>query len=393
MENGRQPVIVSAVRTPVGRGNKGTLANTRPDDLAALVLREVLDRVRVDAAQVEDVVMGCAYPEGEQGLNVARLAALLAGYPEEVPAATVNRFCSSGLQAVAMGAQAIATGTADCVVAGGLESMSFLPMTGNKFSANLRLLEKRPGAYLGMGLTAENLAEKYSISRREQDEFALLSHQRAMAAQDAGRFDAELVPVPVRVDRREGTEVVSEMRLFDVDELVRRDTTLETLSGLRPSFKMKGTVTPGNSSPFSDGAAALLLMSRDKARELDLEPLARFVSFAVAGVAPEIMGIGPVEAVPRALKRAGLTLDDMKVIELNEAFAAQTLAVLKEMNLPLERVNESGGAIALGHPLGCTGAKLTAHAVHELRRRGGGYGLITMCIGGGQGAAGIIQAE
>ncbi|MGE0494054.1 MAG: acetyl-CoA C-acyltransferase [Vulcanimicrobiota bacterium] len=393
MHNGKTPVIVSAVRTPVGRGRKGSLAATRPDDLAALVMNAALAKARVAPEMVEDVVFGCAMPEGEQGLNVARLAALLAGLPVEVPAVTVNRFCSSGLQAVAMAAQSIATGMTDCAIAGGVESMSMVPMTGYHPSMNLRLFELNPGAYLGMGLTAENLASKYSISRQEQDEFALASHQRAAAAIEAGKFKDEIVPVEVRFDQRKGAKVESKMITFDTDELVRSDTSMEALGSLKPSFKLKGSVTPGNSSPISDGAAALVLMSADKAKAEGLEPLAEFVSFAVAGVPPEIMGIGPVAAIPKALAKAGLKLDDIKVIELNEAFAAQSLAVLKEMNIPLDRVNENGGAIALGHPLGCTGAKLSATTIHELRRRGGGYGMVTMCIGGGQGAAGIFKVN
>ncbi len=391
MKNGRTPVVVSALRTPVGRGRKGTLAATRPDDLAALVMSEAVKRAGVPVETVEDVIFGCAMPEGEQGLNVARLAALLAGFPNEVPAATVNRFCSSGLQAVAMAAQSVASGMTDCVLAGGVESMSMVPMTGYKPSMNLRLFEKTPGAYLGMGLTAENLASQYKISRQEQDEFALQSHQRAVKARDAGHFQDEIVPVPVRVDRRQGSQVESSEVVFDTDELIRDETSLEVLAKLKPAFKLTGSVTPGNSSPISDGAAAVLVMSKEKAEQMKIEPLAEFVSFAVAGVPPEIMGIGPVKAVPKALAKAGLTLDDIKTIELNEAFAAQSLAVLKEMNLSTDKVNENGGAIALGHPLGCTGAKLTATLVHDLRRRGGGYGMVTMCIGGGQGAAGIFK--
>jgi acetyl-CoA acyltransferase len=387
----RTPVIVSALRTPVGRGRKGSLANTRPDDLAALVLSETLKRTGVPVSEIEDVILGCAMPEGEQGFNVARLALLLAGFPDTVPGMTVNRFCSSGLQAVALAAQAVSSGMAECLIAGGVESMSMVPMTGYHPSMNLRLQREKPGAYLGMGLTAENLARKYSISREDSDRFSMESHQKAAAAIKAGRFADELVPVPVRVDRRQGAAIQSEEKSFAIDELVREDTNLETLAGLKPSFHVKGTVTPGNSSPISDGAAALLVMSKRKARELGQEPLAEFLSFAVGGVPPEIMGIGPVVAVPRALKLAGLELSQIDVIELNEAFAAQSLAVIGEMGLPTEKLNVNGGAIALGHPLGCTGAKLTATAIHELRRRGGGYGLITMCIGGGQGAAGILK--
>lgn len=391
MDRKNTPVIVSALRTPVGRGRKGTLASTRPDDLAALVLKTTLERTGVPPSVVEDVILGCAMPEGEQGLNIARLSLLLAGFPDSVPGMTVNRFCSSGLQAIALAAQAVATGMSDCIIAGGVESMSMVPMTGYKPSMNLRLQRKRPESYIGMGMTAENLARKYEIGRAEQDAFALKSHELAAAARNAGRFTDELVPVPVRVDERKGAAVLSRQETFDRDELIREDTTLEALAGLRPSFHVKGSVTPGNSSPISDGAAAVMVMSRSKAEEHGLEPLAEFLSFSVAGVPPEIMGIGPVAAVPKALAKAGLELSAIDLVELNEAFAAQSIAVLKEMPIPAEKVNVNGGAIALGHPLGCTGAKLTATAVHELRRRGGGYALITMCIGGGQGAAGVLK--
>ena len=393
MDKSRTPVIVSALRTPVGRGRKGSLANTRPDDLAALVLKETLSKTGVPATEVEDVILGCAMPEGEQGFNVARLALLLAGFPDTVPGMTVNRFCSSGLQAVALAAQAIASGMADCIIAGGVESMSMVPMTGNKPSMNLQLQKTIPGAYVGMGMTAENLARKYEISRTEQDEFAVDSHRKAHEAQEAGRFADELVSVPVRVDKRKGAKIESKEVMFEKDELVRPESTLETLAKLRPSFHVKGSVTPANSSPISDGAAAVMVMSKAKAEAHGLTPLAEFVSFAVAGVAPEIMGIGPVEAVPKALKLAGLEMSAIDLIELNEAFAAQSIAVIKEMGLPTDKLNVNGGAIALGHPLGCTGAKLTATAVHELKRRGGGYGLVTMCIGGGQGAAGILKVN
>ena len=391
MSNERRAVIVSAVRTPVGRGVKGILAATRPDDLAALVMKTAVERAQIDASLVEDVIMGCAMPEAEQGLNVARQAAMIAGLPDTVPGVTVNRFCASGLQSVAMAAQAIISGMADCVVAGGVESMSLVPMGGNKPAMNLALLDKRPEAYLGMGLTAERLASKYGITRQQQDEFALRSHQKGAAAQDAGRFDGELVAVPVRVDKRDGTKISSQTAMFSKDELIRRDTSMELLAKLKPAFLQGGTVTPGNSSPVSDGASALVVMSEERARELGLEILATFVTYAVTGVAPDIMGIGPVTAVPKALGRAGLSLSDMGVIELNEAFAAQSLAVLHELGLDPERANENGGAIAMGHPLGCSGAKLATTAIHELRRRGGGYGLVTMCVGGGQGAAGIFK--
>ena len=391
MDKSRTPVLVSALRTPVGRGRKGTLAHTRPDDLAALVLKETLSQTGVPASEVEDVILGCAMPEGEQGFNVARLALLLAGLPDSVPGMTVNRFCSSGLQAIALAAQAIASGMSECIIAGGVESMSMVPMTGNKPSMNLRLQQTLPGAYVGMGMTAENLARKYEISRTEQDQFAIGSHQKAAAAQEAGRFADELVKVPVRVDKRKGASIESKEILFERDELVRPDSTLETLAKLRPSFHVKGSVTPANSSPISDGAAAVMVMSRAKAEAHGLTPIAEFLSFAVAGVAPEIMGIGPVEAVPKALKIAGLEMSQIDLVELNEAFAAQSIAVLKEMDIPSDKLNVNGGAIALGHPLGCTGAKLTATAVHELKRRGGGHALVTMCIGGGQGAAGILK--
>ncbi|MBZ9751961.1 thiolase family protein [Deinococcus sp. HMF7604] len=387
----RDAVIVSAVRTPVGRGVKGTLANTRPDDLAALVLNEAVKRAGVDAAVVEDVYLGCAIPEAEQGLNVARLAALRAGMPDSVGGVTVNRFCSSGLQTIAMAAAAIQAGQADVMLAGGVESMSFVPMSGHNPSPNPDLVDSRPGAYIGMGLTAENVATKYGISREDQDAFALRSHQRAAAAQDAGKFDAEIVSVPVRVDKAKGTKMKSDTMQFDKDELIRRDANLADMAKVRPAFKATGSVSAANSSPFSDGAAAVLLMSGEKAQELGVKPLAKFLGFAVAGVEPELMGIGPVKAVPKVLAQTGLTLADIDLIELNEAFAAQSLAVARELGLDEEKLNVNGGAIALGHPLGCSGAKLTTSAIYELGRRGGGKALITMCIGGGMGAAGIIE--
>ncbi len=394
MRNGREAVIVSAVRTAVGRGKKGTLTHTRPDDLAGIVLKAACQKAGIDPSMVQDVILGCAMPEGEQGLNVARLACFLADFPHTVPAMTVNRFCSSGLQAVALGAQEIWSGMADCVVVGGVESMSMVPMSGNKPSMNMKLVDTRPGAYLGMGLTAENLADKYKISRQAADEFALNSHHKAAQAIAQGKFKDEIVPVDVRVDKRDGINVSSSTVSFATDELVRADTNLESLGGLKPSFKMGGSVTPGNSSPLSDGAAALVLMSAEKAKELGLKPLGRFVSYAVAGVPPEIMGIGPVEAVPKALKQANLKAADISLVELNEAFAAQSLAVLHDLSdFAAEKVNPNGGAIALGHPLGCTGAKLTVSAIHELQRRGGGHALVTMCIGGGQGAAGVITVD
>jgi acetyl-CoA acyltransferase len=387
-----EAVIVSAVRTAVGRGHKGTLANTRPDDLAALVIREAVARAGgLEANQIEDVILGCAIPEAEQGMNFARLAALRAGLPDGVPGMTVNRFCSSGLQTIAMAAANIRAGYNDVIVAGGAESMSMLPMSGHRPSINPTLLDERPGAYLAMGLTAENVADQYQVSRADQDAFAYASHQKAAAAQDSGRFSDEIVPVPVRIDRLKGTKVVSEQASFASDELLRRETTIEALAGLKPVFREGGSVTAGNASPISDGAAAVVMMSAAKAEALNLRPLARFVSFAVAGVAPEIMGIGPVEAVPKALKLAGLSLADIDLFELNEAFAAQALAVIRTLGLDLDKVNVNGGAIALGHPLGCTGAKLATTLIHELRRRGGRYGIVTMCVGGGQGAAGVFE--
>ncbi|SMB94027.1 thiolase family protein [Deinococcus hopiensis] len=387
----RDAVIVSAVRTPVGRGVKGTLANTRPDDLAALVLNEAVKRAGVDASIVEDVYLGCAIPEAEQGLNVARMAALRAGMPDTVGGVTVNRFCSSGLQTIAMAAAAIQTGQADVMLAGGVESMSMVPMTGHNPSPNPDLVDDRPGAYIGMGLTAENVAAKYGVSREDQDAFAFRSHQRAAAAQDSGKFDAEIVPVPVKVDKVKGTKVTSTTVSFDKDELIRRDANLADMAKVRPAFKATGSVSAANSSPFSDGAAAVLVMSGEKAQELGVKPLAKFLGFAVAGVEPELMGIGPVKAVPKVLAQTGLTLDDIDLIELNEAFAAQSLAVARELGLDEEKMNVNGGAIALGHPLGCSGAKLTTSAIYELQRRGGGKALITMCIGGGMGAAGVIE--
>ncbi|AFZ69222.1 thiolase family protein [Deinococcus peraridilitoris] len=384
-------VIVSAVRTPVGRGLKGTLANTRSDEMAALAVGEAIRRAGIDPALVEDLVLGTAFPEGEQGLNVARLVALRAGLPDEVAGVTVNRFCSSGLQSIAQAAASIRAGWSEVIVAGGLESMTMVPQTGHVFSPNPGLVDERPGAYISMGLTAENVAEKYGVSREDQDRFAFESHQRAAAAQEAGVFREEIVPVPVRFDRVNGKKITTETVMFDADELVRRNTNLETLGKLRPAFKTGGTVTAGNSSPYSDGAAAAVVMSAGKAEELGLRPLGRLVSFAVAGVAPELMGIGPVAAVPKALKLAGLELGDIDLIELNEAFASQSLAVIRELGLDSRKVNVHGGAIALGHPEGATGTKLAATLLHELRRRGGRYGLVTMCVGGGQGAAGVFE--
>ncbi|HRW50429.1 MAG TPA: acetyl-CoA C-acyltransferase, partial [Caldilinea sp.] len=383
--------IVSAARTAVGKAPKGTLRTTRPDELAAAVINAVIERSGIDKNEVEDVVLGCAFPEAEQGMNMARIVALRAGMPVTTAGQTVNRFCSSGLQTIATAAQQIMAGMGDVIIAGGAESMSMVPMIGNKFTPNPYLASEYPGVYLGMGLTAENVARQYEIGREEQDAFALRSHQRAAAAQAAGKFDAEIVPIEVVAKVGEGSAVKELRTVFKQDEGVRQDTSLAALAKLRPAFAMKGTVTAGNSSQTSDGAAAVLIMSEEKAKALGLKPLARFVSFAVGGVPPEVMGIGPVAAVPKALKYAGMELKDIDLIELNEAFAAQGLAVMRELGMDAEKVNVNGGAIALGHPLGCTGAKLTVQIIHELQRQGKETGLVTMCIGGGMGAAGIIQ--
>ena len=387
----RNAVIVSAARTAVGKAPRGSLRTVRPDDMAAEVVKAVIARAGVDAAEIEDLVLGCAFPEAEQGMNVARIVALRAGLPESVCGQTVNRFCSSGLQTIATAAQAIMTGMGDAIIAGGVESMSHVPMIGNKFVANPYLAEQYPGVYLGMGLTAENVAKKYGVTRADQDAFALRSHQRAAAAQDGGKFADEIVPLKVAVKAGNGSGVKETSFTFDKDEGVRRDTTLEALGKLKPAFAAVGSVTPGNSSQTSDGAAAVLMMSEEKAAALGLKPLARFVSFAVGGVSPELMGIGPIAAVPKALKLAGMALGDVALIELNEAFAAQGIAVMRELDFDDEITNVNGGAIALGHPLGCTGAKLTVQMLNELARRDKSVGLITMCIGGGMGAAGIIE--
>lgn len=387
----RNAVIVAAARTAVGKAPKGTLRTVRPDDMAAEVIKAVVARSGIDAAEVEDVVMGCAFPEAEQGMNMARIALLRAGLPYTTAGQTVNRFCSSGLQAIAVAAQQIMAGMGDSIIAGGVESMSMVPMIGNKFVPNPYLASEYPGVYLGMGLTAENVAKQYQISRDDQDAFALRSHQRAAAAQAAGKFDAEIVPLTVNLKTGAGTTVKESSNQFTKDEGVRRDTTAAALGNLKPAFAAKGTVTAGNSSQTSDGAAAVLIMSEEKAKALGLKPIARFVSFAVGGVPPEVMGIGPIAAVPKALKYAGMRLSDIDLIELNEAFAAQGLAVMRELDMDEEKVNVNGGAIALGHPLGCTGAKLTVQIIHELQRRGQQTGMVTMCIGGGMGAAGIIQ--
>jgi acetyl-CoA acyltransferase len=388
----REAVIVSAVRTAVGKAPRGALRSVHPTDLAATVIRSAVERVPgLDPKEIDDVILGCAMPEAEQGLNMARVALLRAGLPTDVPGQTVNRFCASGLQTIALAAQQVMSGMGDVVVAGGAESMSAVPMGGHHFAPNPAMAEMSPDVYLGMGLTAENVARRYEVSREDQDAFALRSHQRAIAAIDAGLFKDEIVPIEVEHVWFENGRVQRSTMIFDTDEGPRRDTSAEALAKLKPVFAVNGTVTAGNSSQTSDGSAAVVVMSREKADALGVKPLARFVSFAVAGVPPEIMGIGPVAAIPKALKQAGLTIDQIDLIELNEAFAAQALAVIRALELDEEKVNVNGGAIALGHPLGCTGAKLTVQILHELRRRGGRYGLITMCIGGGMGAAGIVE--
>ena len=393
----REAVIINALRTAVGKAPRGAMKDQRPDDLAAAVIKELLARApEVTPAEIEDVVVGCATPEAQQGMNMARQAALLAGIPNTASALTINRFCSSGLQAIAQAAEHIMVGGADVAIGAGAESMSLLPMGGHNLSPNPTLVDSYPDTYLNMGLTAENLARKYGISREQADEFSVRSHRNAAAAIDGGRFKEEVVPVTIttrdlQADVKGRAKIRVTETVFDTDEGVRRDTTLEGLAKLRPAFHAKGTVTAGNSSQMSDGAAAALVMSRERADALGLTPMARFVAFATAGVAPEEMGIGPVVAIPKALKIAGLKLDDIDLIELNEAFAAQALSVIKELNLDLERLNVNGGAIALGHPLGCTGAKLTATLLYEMKRRKARYGMVTMCVGGGMGAAGIFE--
>ncbi|HEY1660552.1 MAG TPA: acetyl-CoA C-acyltransferase [Candidatus Sulfotelmatobacter sp.] len=388
----REVIIASSVRTPVGRAFKGTLRATRPDELAAIAIQGALERIpQFDPKEIEDVILGCAMPEAEQGMNVARIASLRAGLPVDVSAQTVNRFCSSGLQAIAMAAERIMSGGAEVVVAGGTESMTMIPMGGHKISPNPWLVDHYPDAYLNMGLTAERVAQKFGITREAADEFALRSHQKALAAIQAGKFDDEVVPVPVTFSTPNGSRPNRQEIIFKMDEGPRADTSLEALQALKPAFHVKGTVTAGNSSQMSDGAAAAVVMSAERAKALGIAPLARYVSFATAGCKPEEMGIGPVFAIPKALKMAGLKLADIDVIELNEAFAAQSLAVIKEAGLDPAKVNSNGGAIALGHPLGCTGAKLTATIIRELKRRKARYGMVTMCVGGGMGAAGIFE--
>lgn len=385
---GREAVIVSGARTAVGRSKRGTLVNYRAEDMAAAVVREAWKRAGdLDKSIVDDVVIGCAFPEGSQGLNVARPIAMNAGFPSSVPAMTVNRFCSSGLQSIAQSCERIIAGGADIIVAGGVESMSMVPMTGFRISPHPGLMDTIPEVYVSMGQTAENVVKEYNVSREDMDEFAFHSHRKAAEAQEAGRFKEEIVPLEVTTTTLDGTQKV----IFDQDELIRRDTTVEGLAKLRPVFSPKGSVTAGTSSPLSDGAAAVVIMSAEKADELGLEPWMRFVGFTAAGVPPEIMGIGPIKAVPRVLERYGMKLEDFDLIELNEAFASQSLAVIRTLELDTEILNVNGGAIALGHPLGATGAKLTVQIMHEAKRRKSRYVMVTMCIGGGMGAAGIFE--
>jgi acetyl-CoA acyltransferase len=398
-----EAVIVSAIRTPVGRAYKGFLRSTRPDDLAALAIKEALARVPgLDPKEIDDVILGCAMPEGEQGMNVARIAALRAGLPVETSAMTINRFCSSGLQAIALAAERIRGGSAQVIVAGGTESMSLVPMGGNKISPNPWLVDHYPDAYINMGLGTENIARKFGISREQADQFSADSHKKALAAIAAGNFKDEIIPVEIKITSlpdgngssskaQSSPKPTTQTFVFDTDELPRADTSLEVLAKLKPAFHVKGTVTAGNSSPMSDGAAACVIMSEARAKFLGLKPLARFVSYATAGCPPEEFGIGPVFAIPKALKLANLSLGDVAVIELNEAFAAQSLAVIQQAALDASRVNPNGGAIALGHPLGCTGAKLTATLIRDLQRKNARYGMVTMCIGGGMGAAGVFE--
>jgi len=389
----KEAVVVSAVRTAVGKAPRGILKDTRPDDIAAIVIKEAVSRVPgLKMEEVDDVVLGCAFPESDQGLNLARVVAMRAGFPHTVPGQTVNRFCSSGLQAIATAAYEIMAGATEVMVAGGVEFMSQVPIMGLTPSPNPYLVEHNPQVYTSMGLTAENVAEKFGISREDQDRFALSSHQKAAKAIKEGKFKEELIPILAKVKevKEDGTVTVKEV-VFDTDEGVRYDATLEGMAGLKPVFKAKGTVTAGNASQTSDGAAALVLMSREKAKKMGAKPMAAFRSFAVAGVPPEVMGIGPAYAVPKALKLAGLTVDQIGLVELNEAFASQALYVIRHLGLNPDIVNVNGGAIAVGHPLGCTGAKLTTMLLYEMKRRNVRYGLVTMCIGGGMGAAGVFE--
>ena len=393
IEASRDPVIVAAARTAVGKAKRGSLATVRPDDMAVTVIKDLLKRTEaMKPEDINDVILGCAFPEGEQGLNMARLVALRAGLPVSVPAETINRFCSSGMQSIAHAAFGIMAGQMDCAIAGGTESMTMVPMTGLKFSPNPYLSAEWPGAYLGMGLTAENVADKYGITRSDQDMFAYNSHRKANRAVESGLFDPEIVPVQVDlVEYGRSGNIQKNSFIFKRDEGPRADTTVDALAKLKPAFKEGGTVTAGNSSQMSDGAAAVIIMSREKAESIGIKPLVRFVAFAVGGVDPEYMGIGPIVAIPKALKIAGLGLEDIGLIELNEAFAAQSLAVIRELGINQEITNVNGGAIAMGHPLGCTGAKLTTQLIYEMKRRRVQFGMVSMCIGGGMGAAGIFE--
>jgi acetyl-CoA acyltransferase len=389
----KEAVIVTSLRTAVGKAPRGTLKDTRPDDMAGTVIKAAVERTPgLDPSMIEDVILGCAMPEAEQGMNVARQASWIAGVPKEASAVTINRFCSSGLQAIAFAAERIMAGWADCIVAGGTETMSLVPMGGHKIVPNPGLVDTWPDYYLSMGLTAENLAKKYSISREEADEFSLRSHQKALAAIRDGKFKDEIVPLTVKTVELDATgkRAVKES-VFDTDEGPRAETSMEALAKLKPAFHARGTVTAGNSSQMSDGAAAAVVMSADRARDIGAKPIARLIAFATAGVSPDYMGIGPVAAIPKALKIAGLKLDDIDLIELNEAFAAQALSVVKELGMNQDKLNVNGGAVAMGHPLGCTGAKLTATILHEMQRRNARYGMVTMCVGGGMGAAGIFE--
>lgn len=388
----REAVIVSGARTPVGKANKGSFAHTRPDDLAATTVKETLKRASNYDGKIDDVIIGCAMPEAEQGMNMARQIAGLAGLDHDVPGITINRYCSSGLQSIAYAAERIMLGYADTIVAGGAESMSMIPMGGNVIRPNPTLVDEAPEYYMNMGHTAEEVANRYGVTREDQDAFAARSHERAAQALKEGKFDDEIVPVEV-VDRSVGADNTVQERTFTVsqDEGVRPDTSVESLANLKPAFNVKGSVTAGNASQMSDGAASVLVMDREKAEQEGLTPMAKFRSFTVAGVEPEVMGVGPVKAIPKAVELAGLTLDDIGLYELNEAFASQALQVCRELGLDEEIVNVNGGAIALGHPLGCTGTKLTLSLIHEMKRRGVKYGVCTMCIGGGMGAAGVFE--
>ena len=392
MEAKNGAYIVSSVRTAVGKSKRGALRHFRPEEMGAVAVKEAVHRVSgLDVNDVDDVLMGCAMPEGPQGMNVGRIVAIKAGMPETVPGATINRFCSSGLQTIVMASQSIMAGYAECVVAGGTESMSLVPMSGFYFQPDPDLVDEHPTVYISMGNTAENVAEKYNVSREEQDRFALQSHQRALDAIKNGRFDEEIVPLDVDYTEFNGGETQQMAMTFKVDEGPRADTSLEALAKLRPVFRAGGTVTAGNASQTSDGSAAAVVMSERMMHDLGVDPMGRIVGFALAGVPPELMGIGPVGAIQKVLKQTGLSIDDIGLVELNEAFAAQVLAVIQEVGLSEDIVNVNGGAIALGHPLGCTGAKLTATLLHEMKRRGVQYGICTMCVGGGMGAAAVIE--